>query len=863
MPAHIHALPVSATNIMLKDSKGETYPITLDTDTFNRTGEDGDIPVLPLNGGDEFAGEILEGAWHKGWDSDIDTFTASIDSGILRLTGVAKAAGTTGRGWINSHHPLPLLDDVEVTFSMEVPVDDTGATANRDIFYYFFLKQDKNEIDPNNDNNYFRVYTFVDENGLELFIQKKVDGAITQLASGYDYTMDGNSSTGDLEATIWRLVFNGKPGTTGATMSVYLKQSDTLANAESATEHEVTGSPFNVSDLAFNVAYPAYRISTANTTYFGTAYDSANRAASGYLRVKYPPQFKTCYDFTPSDYGKADVCLFDGDPDGGGVRVYDEDHTFANDVYIQNSLIRARFKEATANYPEIYAYLSSTWTKVAQHEWIQQTSVKNLEYLHVLSIESISPEEIKLKIKWTDTATNDNDYYVTCYVTVLRGRPELKFEFIDTNPKYEIHTATTGNPTTRFGYTGDGGIGDVDLTISGNNTTHSDNFILTFDDDGNGVIISSYATKKPDNKMYSYRGYINKFQGFTYSDLLNTVFYIGLTYFSDIAHLFKEAEDATISASARLYLDGAGEDTVTENDGVWANTTNCAKDENNATNVSVGSVNLKITSSGAGAVVATCTPASPLGKLTKFDALKLYLNGNPDSDVTIRLKDSSGGDVSKTQAVTGSATQYTLDLPHSATDLQGWADNGFDFADFTTLTIEWTASGAGEIVYVDGLHEYIGTTTSRGRGETLSGGEAAVLDEINDRITYEMNPVSNYLPEGKYLLVWRLKDTDQVASDVNIRSYNNTESEYRNQENANKLETLSSSFGYDVLIVDIMNDDSGDHINHIITKNTATENTILVDYFLIVPISDGMNLPLDLAHNPLRSITQHPRLCIR
>ena len=314
MPYHQQAFPVSSTNIR-GVQKGQIYPFLLDIDTFNRTGADGDIPVLPLQGGDEYIGESLEGHWHKGWDANIDTFTATISGGTLRMTGVAAVAGTAGGGWIDSHHPVPLLDELEVTFATEVPVDDTGAVASRDIEYEFYLKQDKNELDPFADNNYLVIYTNVSDSGLRLYIKKKVLGTLSNLASGSDYTMAGDRTTGNLEACIWRLVFNGKPGTTGATMSVYLKQADTLANAESATENEVTGSPFDVSDLAFNIAYPAYAIWTENTTYFGTAYDSANRAASTYLRVTYPESFKLTYDFTDSEYGNSDVELWDGDPD--------------------------------------------------------------------------------------------------------------------------------------------------------------------------------------------------------------------------------------------------------------------------------------------------------------------------------------------------------------------------------------------------------------------------------------------------------------------------------------------------------------------------------------------------------------------
>ena len=61
MPSHQVGLPVSATAITLKDNEGNAYPLVLGTDTFNRLGEDGNIPIIPICGGDEMIGTILEG----------------------------------------------------------------------------------------------------------------------------------------------------------------------------------------------------------------------------------------------------------------------------------------------------------------------------------------------------------------------------------------------------------------------------------------------------------------------------------------------------------------------------------------------------------------------------------------------------------------------------------------------------------------------------------------------------------------------------------------------------------------------------------------------------------------------------------
>jgi len=117
-------LPVGATAIKIT-CNGRDYPILLDTDTFNRAGEDGDIPILPLCGGDEFSGSPLEGQWKKGWGADISVFTARIDGGVLELGGLYDGAGADPDGWIDSHHPIPLMDSTVVTVELESPANDT------------------------------------------------------------------------------------------------------------------------------------------------------------------------------------------------------------------------------------------------------------------------------------------------------------------------------------------------------------------------------------------------------------------------------------------------------------------------------------------------------------------------------------------------------------------------------------------------------------------------------------------------------------------------------------------------------------------------------------------------------------------
>jgi hypothetical protein len=292
MPAYELAFPVGAYNLKIKKDTYE-YPVLAGTDTFTRTGLDGAEIILPLNGGDEFIGEVLEGQWlPKGWDANISTFIALITGGDLNLGGVAAVAGTAGNGWVNGNNPVVLMDEAELTFEMEVPVSDTGAAADRDIYFDFLLTKNKMTAQPSTDTDLVLFEVYVDENGLLLNIVKRVDSAWTTIFDGSTYDDASVIDPAANRFVIWRVVFHeADEDNDYRHMHVYLKQAASRADAETADENELSTSPYDISDWRFTVAYPAWLIYTMNATYFG----SGNRAASDYLRVSYP-DYERRYD---------------------------------------------------------------------------------------------------------------------------------------------------------------------------------------------------------------------------------------------------------------------------------------------------------------------------------------------------------------------------------------------------------------------------------------------------------------------------------------------------------------------------------------------------------------------------------------
>lgn len=557
MPMQETSLPVGATALKITVN-GRDYSILLDTATFDRAGEDGDIPIIPLCRGDEFVGKVLEGQWKKGWDSAMDAdqaFTAIIDgSGALEFEGEADVAGVYGYGWINGQHPIILMDETEVTFSMSVPVDDTGAVADRDLYYLFYLRSEKSlgSDTPVNDPNLLSIGFNIDEDGLLLQIYKRVATDWTLLFDGSTYDGASVRAVGDLEGTIWRIVFHD--GVAGATspedvrhIHIYLKQDDTIANAESATENELTTSPYAIDDWLFDVAYPAFRIGSENTTY----YDVGNEAKSTYLRVDYPSLFSLKYDFVDADVGKGDVEIWDGDPDvSTNVQVFDEDHSFGtHDIFVQNGLIRIQLDVGAQYSIILFPWKDATSEYVRMMDqivWQLDNSATTMFYAHFVSLVKVSSEEIILRVKYTDDATNDNDFFITFDITMKRGSNFVTFQIVATNPPTEdIEHWYEGTPRYRWVYVGDGGVSDNDIATSSINTTLSDNFGIVFDDDQEAFLAIGATSLKPTAGSVRRRGIVGAvyFQSLDGTEQTDQVWIFGIVPFSLIANLFEEAED--------------------------------------------------------------------------------------------------------------------------------------------------------------------------------------------------------------------------------------------------------------------------------------------------------------------------------
>jgi hypothetical protein len=142
-----------------------------------------------------------------------------------------------------------------------------------------------------------------------------------------------------------------------------------------------------------------------------------------------------------------------------------------------------------------------------------------------------------------------------------------------------------------------------------------------------------------------------------------------------------------------------------------------------------------------------------------------------------------------------------------------------------------------------GVAFYTGATASPKTGNTGS-----ILNAQNEYVQYSFDGGDD-LPLGDYKLVVRAKDSAQVAADLGVTVYN-TDDGTNVMTPATQLVTASWAYYY--FDVTLASDDDGDAVRVKLNKETATANTIDVDYVAWIPLTlDNLNGGQDIAHQAM------------
>ena len=135
--------------------------------------------------------------------------------------------------------------------------------------------------------------------------------------------------------------------------------------------------------------------------------------------------------------------------------------------------------------------------------------------------------------------------------------------------------------------------------------------------------------------------------------------------------------------------------------------------------------------------------------------------------------------------------------------------------------------------------------------QTDDSGDSVRLDNQSDQVAWAQAGADYaILPPGTYRVFFRLKDLNQVAGDVELLIHK-TDINFVYQGVDTVTTTAAAAFDY--YYMDIVVD--GNTVYGIapgVKKVTTAANSIWVDYFLIVPLTNGKNFPQDIAHDAMR-----------
>jgi len=485
---------------------------------FTRTGIDGAEPLFSLFGTKKFFGEVLSGTFLKDNDGVIlGPFTVLITGGDLEITGQAAVAGVDAYGWIVSQNRLYMLNETVIDIHLKLP----GHSAANDFELNFILDatQPVATQEPiGNDNNYLRVYLWSDNAAYNIGITKRINGAapVVILAPAVVVAAEGT--------------FRIKIEDDGEYTFYY---HDGAGDVDEATDEVVAKSDIG---LLFDKGYVVYEMVTS---------DAVLRTLTSEQVVVTYPNFDSKYDLEDADVNKGVCEIWDGDPDGVGVQVFDEDHEFAGDCYIQNGLVRFHIAEGIIRGLVLWGYISGAWLNT--RAYIQGYAV---EHPYLQKIEFYSVNKIAVIIHLHDIADDDDPNWGTYRITLERGSYFFRVEVIERVPMPAHPTLYMSQvaPYLHFNYGGDAElekIADADLTINADaQNTQSDNFTVALDEGVAYMLFFAFLKKPTGTWSYWTNRYYDTYFYAGFADMKEgeNEFYYGVIPFSLSANLFREAE---------------------------------------------------------------------------------------------------------------------------------------------------------------------------------------------------------------------------------------------------------------------------------------------------------------------------------
>ena len=880
MPAHEIALPAGSKNL------SPAFP------TITRYSKDGDIPVIRLFGGDNFIGDILEGNWLKGDDGVIvGPHTSLITGGQFEMTGKAAVAANYDYGWLNSQTPFLMIQNAYIDIHLKVP----AVTPTYELFWFFYLQSEQSVGRPNNTDNWLRVFVQLSTvPAYEIKIQKNVNGTITNL---YDYAIITNP-----EGT-FRIKF--RPDDNELDIYFHDGAGDIVESSDELTLIS------DILDLAFTVGYPAYEINIAETT---------NRTLiSEKIEVSYP-DFDVNYDLSDEAFqGEGSELLTKAFDTSGNVK----DGTINGATWIKDGKYgkALHFNGASDNIgvPSTIFDLSATtftwWCKrdvliaeypqtsmavlgspSSSYAFIIFASTGNLQIETNTNADAATGVFTDDKDVWHHYAIVCDNYVVTFYEdgiditsepTIVdditldrigRGGSVLSFEGILDDIRIYDSVLTQANVQAIMAdnppagaireYLFDGGNtrGDVVCYDTRGETDESLwQRVYTEDHEFSGdCMIENGLIRILINEANQYGTELYYWDGSMWSLPIDVIRIQLASDAKALVYPFLKSI-VTIDRAEKIQIHVRVCDSSDENSAYYLEYHLTLMRGSHHLTFEIEDISLEqnvwfIFGHVTPIRWAYCGDVESKG-MGDYDFLLTVSNNVMTDNFMLNFDDALspvlGYVTTNEKPAAGSAMFHAYQGGYIALSQMAPAD--FDatkihcglvpfrkIANLFEEAEDGTLSGSAAIV-ADG---------------DASGGYMVELDAQHEYVYHELTGITD-IPLGRYLLIARVKDTNQIASDLEMSVYNSTDSRFCNEEMAEVTFDLTAIYAYYSIVFDIMSEDSGDTIEFYTQKGTVTANTIKSDYFLIIPIGDGESFPQDIAHSALRSLIKKPKLIER
>lgn len=784
--------------------------------TLERAGKDGVELVAPVFGGDNFIGEALSGKWKKYAEANMVDFIARLASSHLELAGKTNAAGTDRYGYLISNSKFPMKDGAEFVVEIEVPASVTSPRlAGVEVF---LCPTDPAGGDPVDEDNWVKIHFQNDDGTYEYKVRKKVAGTESDVIAWTEL---------DNATAIFKLAFvEDVEGNT----YVYVD------DGESGTYTEHTSSPFSLG-LAFDLAYVLACLRTTDATSRTCQLDYITTSHPNFdVEYKLPrgdkPGIESTFAEAEDETLGSGVGTSDLDDDSGTSAVLNAQNEYCRWSLVCGTGISAgryiaqfRIKDTAqvADDVELRVY-NSTDGAFRNIEGAAVTKTVLGTYVVYTLLFDITDEDVSggdtvylqvLKSTATANTIYVDWYRFTPYYGVENGRVKA-FDTLDEASESDWRE-----------------VYDEDRAFAGDMVVQNGLFRLFIDRAVQYGLKAYYwngeAWTQPLDRLYFY--------------LASDAVTLAYPYIRGLIALTSE----------KAVLDVRVEDTAVQDGDYY--------------------VDLRVTlERGKPFMQIEVQAVYPIQDLRTYFLNSTALRfGYPGDAESHGIGDD---DLNLTGSNTTLSDNFIVAFDNAGTAMLGFVftniqpDTHFQASDGGDLIIEdYTPAKYASAEIVVGLVTFsrVVSLYTEAEDETLGGGagtsdegddsgESAELDAQNETVTWTLNPINNYLPKGRYLALFRIKDANQVADDVGLRVYNDSDSTYLNEENAQTTKTATASFAYYQTIFDIDGDDLGDSVSLRVIKVTATANTIYVDYFLLVPLGNGESWPADLAHNFLRKL---------